>query len=131
MDPSALHRLREWLQRPEIASLDPRRIEALALSLTEPDPPVRVERWGTVVGYEAGPPRRRLVPFDRHRHLMTACRWSPYGALDWARCRAADGRWIGVGPRGLAPPPSAPPAPPPPRRGRSRGPCRPERAARC
>ena len=58
MDPSALHRLREWLERPEIASLDPRRIETLVLSLAAPDPPVRVERWGTVVGYEAGPPRR-------------------------------------------------------------------------
>ena len=98
MDPSVLHRLREWLERPEIASLDPRRIEALVLSLTEPDPPVRVERWGTVVGYEAGPPRRRLVQFDRHGHLITACRWSSDGALDWARCRAADGRWIGVEP---------------------------------
>jgi hypothetical protein len=98
MDPSALHRLREWLERREIAALDPRRIEALALSLAEPDPPVRVERWGTVVGYEAGTPRRRLVQFDRHGHLIAACRWSPEGALDWARCRAADGRWIGVEP---------------------------------
>jgi len=42
MDPSALPRLREWLERPEIASLDPRRIEALAAALTGPDPPVRV-----------------------------------------------------------------------------------------
>ena len=98
MDPSALHRLREWLERPEIAALDPRRIEALAAALAEPDPPVRVERWGTVVGYEAGPPRRRLLQFDRHGHLIAACRWSPDGALDWARCRAADGRWIGVEP---------------------------------
>jgi len=98
MDPSALPRLREWLERPEIASLDPRRIEALAAALAEPDPPVRVERWGTVVGYEAGPPRRRLVQFDRHGHLIAACRWSAEGALDWARCRAADGRWIGVEP---------------------------------
>lgn len=98
MDPRALPRLREWLERPEIASLDPRRIEALALALAEPDPPVRVERWGTVVGYEAGPPRRRLVQFDRHGHLIAACRWSPDGALSWARCRAADGRWIGVEP---------------------------------
>jgi len=101
MDPSALHRLREWLERPEIASLDPRRIEALALSLAEPDPPVRVERWGTVVGYETGPPRRRLLQFDRHGHLIAACRWSRDGALDWARCRAADGRWIGVEPGGI------------------------------
>ncbi|MDP2700676.1 MAG: hypothetical protein Q8P98_01260, partial [Candidatus Rokubacteria bacterium] len=92
MDPSALHRLREWLERPEIASLDPRRIEALALSLAEADPPVRVERWGTVVGYETGPPRRRFLQFDRHGHLIAACRWSRDGALNWARCRAADGR---------------------------------------
>lgn len=98
MNPSALPRLREWLERPEIASLDPRRIEALVAALTGSDPPVRVERWGTVVGYEAGPPRRRLVQFDRHGHLMAACRWSPNGALDWARCRAADGGWIGVEP---------------------------------
>lgn len=98
MDPSSLHRLREWLGRPEITSLDPRRIEALVDSLSDHDPPVRVERWGTVVGYEAGPPRRRLVQFDRHGHLMTACRYGPEGALDWARCRAPDGRWIGVEP---------------------------------
>jgi hypothetical protein len=50
------------------------------------------------VGYESGPPRRRLVQFDRHGHLIAACRWSADGALDWARCRAADGRWIGVEP---------------------------------
>jgi len=98
MDPSGLPRLREWLERPEIASLDPRRIEALAAALAEPDPPVRVERWGTIVGYEVGPPRRRLVQFDRHGHLITACRWSLDGALDRARCRTADGRWIGVEP---------------------------------
>jgi len=98
MDPSTLPRLRAWLERPEIAALDPRRIETLALSLDDPDPPVRVERWGTVVGYEAGPPRRRLVQFDRHGHLIVACHWTPDGTLAWARCRSADGRWIGVEP---------------------------------
>jgi hypothetical protein len=98
MDPRALPRLREWLERPEIAALDPRRIEALAAALEGHDPPVRTERWGTVVGYEKGPPRRRLVQFDRHGHLIAACRWSSEGALGWARCRAADGRWIGVEP---------------------------------
>jgi hypothetical protein len=98
MDPSALHRLREWLERPEVAALDPRRVEALAAALAGHDPPVRVERWGTVVGYEEGPPRRRLVQFDRHGHLVAACRWSSDGGLGWARCRAADGRWIGVEP---------------------------------
>jgi len=98
MDPSALPRLRAWLEHPEIIALDPRRIEALAAALGGHDPPVRVERWGTVVGYEAGPPRRRLVQFDRHGHLIAACRWSPNGGLDWARSRAADGRWVGVEP---------------------------------
>jgi len=98
MDPSTLPRLRAWLERPEITALDPRRIEALALSLDGPDPPVRVERWGTVVAYEAGPPRRRLVQFDRHGHLIVACHWTLDGALAWARCRSADGRWIGVEP---------------------------------
>ena len=97
MDPSALPRLRAWLESPEIVALDPRRIEALRDDLDGSDPPVRVERWGTVVGYEDGPPRRRLVQFDRHGHLIAACRWKPDGGtLDWARCRAADGRWIGV-----------------------------------
>src|ERR1700730_1956904 len=98
MDPSTLPRLRAWLERPEIMALDPGRIDALALSLDDADPPVRVERWGTVVGYEAGPPRRRLVQFDRHGHLVAACHWELDGSLGWAACRSADGRWIGVEP---------------------------------
>jgi hypothetical protein len=98
MDPSALPRLQAWIERPEIVALDPPRIEALARALHDDDPPVRVERWGTVVGYASGPPRRRLVQFDRHGHLIAACRWKPDGSLAWARCRAADGRWIGVEP---------------------------------
>ena len=98
MDLSVLPRLRAWLDRPEIAALDLPRIERLAGSLDDPDPPVRVERWGTVVGYDAGPPRRRLVQFDRHGHLIAACRWKAAGDLGWARCRSADGRWIGVEP---------------------------------
>ncbi|HEX9125371.1 MAG TPA: hypothetical protein VF948_03140, partial [Methylomirabilota bacterium] len=72
MDLSALPRLRAWLERPEIAALDPRRLETLTAALGGHDPPVRVERWGTIVGYEAGPPRRRLVQFDRHGHLIAA-----------------------------------------------------------
>jgi len=98
MDPSTLPRLRAWLERPEIVALDAPRIEALVLALDEADPPVRVERWGTVVGYEAGPPRRRLVQFDRHGHLIAACHWKADGSLRWARCRSADGRWVGVEP---------------------------------
>jgi len=98
MDPSTLPRLRAWLERPEVIALDPRRIEALTRALGDGDPPVRVERWGTVVGYEAGPRRRRLVQFDRHGHLIAACHWKLDGSLGWARCRSADGRWIGVEP---------------------------------
>src|SRR5215467_8661504 len=98
MDPTIHPRLHAWLDRSEIVALDPPRIETLARSLDDADPPVRVERWGTVVGYEAGPPRRRLVQFDRHGHLIAACRWAADGSLAWARCRAADGRWIGVEP---------------------------------
>jgi len=98
MDLSVLPRLRAWLDRPEIAALDLPRIERLAGSLDGADPPVRVERWGTVVGYDVGPPRRRLVQFDRHGHLIAACRWKATGDLAWARCRSADGRWIGVEP---------------------------------
>ena len=98
MDQSALTRLRAWLDRPDIAALDPPRIEALARSLSEPDPPARVERWGTIVGYDTGFPRRRLVQFDRHGHLIAACHWKTDGELGWARCRSASGRWIGVEP---------------------------------
>src|SRR5262249_58850704 len=68
MDPTIHPRLRAWLDRSEIVALDPPRIETLARSLDDADPPVRVERWGTVVGYEAGPPRRPLGPCDRHAH---------------------------------------------------------------
>ena len=98
MDPSTLPRLRAWLERSEIIALDAPRIEALARALDDADPPVRVERWGTVVGYEAGSPRRRLVQFDRHGHLIAACHWKADGSLRWARCRSADGRWVGVEP---------------------------------
>jgi hypothetical protein len=98
MDPSILPRLRAWLERPEIAALDPPRIQRLARALDDPEPPVRVERWGAVVGYDVGPTRRRLVQFDRHGHLMAACHWKLDGSLGWARCRSTAGRWIGVEP---------------------------------
>src|SRR5882724_6141841 len=43
-------------------------------------------------------PRRAVGHGRRLRGRIAACRWSPHGALEWARCRAADGRWIGVEP---------------------------------
>src|SRR5262249_7394178 len=48
MDPSVRPRLRGWLDRSETVALDPPRIEALARALDDADPPVRVERWGSV-----------------------------------------------------------------------------------
>ncbi len=54
MDPSTLPRLRAWLERTEIVALDARRIEALVRALDDADPPVRVERWGTVLGRRVG-----------------------------------------------------------------------------
>ena len=98
MDRAAPARLAAWLDRAEILALDPPRLEALRDSLSAPDPPIWVGRWGTLVGFEAGPAHRRLVQFDRHGHLVAALRWSPDGELRWARCRTAAGAWIGVEP---------------------------------
>ncbi len=99
MDGDRLARLRAWLQRPEIRALDPERIDRLARSVDAGDEHVAAGRWGTLIGYDAGPPRRRLVQFDRHGHLMAALRWGPGGDLEFARCLTASGQWIGVEPR--------------------------------
>src|SRR5882724_2877051 len=98
MDRAAPARLAAWLDRAEMLALDPPRLEALRDSLSAPDPPIWLGRWGTLVGFEAGPAHRRLVQFDRHGHLVAAFRWSPDGELRWARCRTAAGAWIGVEP---------------------------------
>src|SRR5262249_56689434 len=63
-------------------------------------PPCTAGRGGTLVGYEPGLERRRLVQFDRRGNLVAACRWSATGALAWARCRTLDGAWIGLEPGG-------------------------------
>src|SRR5216684_3275697 len=67
MDRAAPARLAAWLDRAEMLALDPPRLEALRDSLSAADPPIWVGRWGTLVGFEAGPAHRRLVQFDRHR----------------------------------------------------------------
>lgn len=98
MDRAVLPRLRAWLERPEVQALDPERIPRLRQALEGPDPPVTAGRWGTLIGYEPGPARRRLVQFDRRGRLVAACRWHPDGRLRWARCLTPDGRWLGVEP---------------------------------
>jgi len=98
MDRAAVLRLRAWLARPEAAAVDPDSAERLRVALDEADPPVSAGRWGTLVGYEPGPARRRLVQIDRHGHLIAACCWRRDGALAWAKCRLADSRWLGIEP---------------------------------
>ncbi|HZP37184.1 MAG TPA: hypothetical protein VFE48_11940 [Methylomirabilota bacterium] len=104
MDRAALARLRGWIVRPDVASIDPERVARLRDALDDADPPVTVGRGGTLVGYASGPPRRRLVQLDRHGHLIAAWRWRDDGALAWAKCVVPDGRWLGIEPRGAAHP---------------------------
>lgn len=96
MNPTARPRLAAWLARRDVAALDPEGVEALRAALAEPDPPVTAGRGGTLVGYLPGPARRRLVQLDRLGHLVAACRWRSDGALAWAKCVLADGRWLGI-----------------------------------
>src|SRR5262249_46069221 len=107
MDPTLRPRLRAWLDRSEIIALDPPRIETLALSLDDADPPLRLSAAAPPAGVEpggggarpgGGRPPPGLVRSARHGPLVAACRWAADGSLAWARCRAADGRWIGVEP---------------------------------
>jgi len=98
MDRGLAERLASWLGRPEITALDPARIGALARSMSEDDPPVTAGRWGTLIGFDPGPERRRLVQFDRHGHLIAALRWRADGALAWAKCCTALGSWVGIEP---------------------------------
>ena len=105
MDSARLARLAASLARPEIAALDPARLGALARALDEPDPPVRAGRHGSLVGYEPGPGGRRLIELDRRDQLIAFLSWRDSGhegsgGLAWARCRATDGRWLGIEPGG-------------------------------
>lgn len=98
MDPAHLDRLARCLERPDIVAHDPRRLEALARALADQDPPVSAGRHGALVGYEPGSRRRRLVELDRRGNLVAALHWREDGALGWAKCRTAEGRWIGIEP---------------------------------
>lgn len=98
MDRAALPRLRAWLARPDVIALDPDAVRRVLAGLDDADPPVAAARWGSLVAYATGPARRRLLQFDRRGHLVAACRWHPDGALAWAKCRLADGRWLGIEP---------------------------------
>ena len=99
MDRAVLPRLRGWLERQEVAAVDPARVAALTASLEDADPPVTAGRWGSLICYDGGPRRRRLLEFDRRGHLVAALRWTAAGALAWAKCLTAGGLWIGVEPR--------------------------------
>ncbi|HKA63722.1 MAG TPA: hypothetical protein VKH83_14910, partial [Methylomirabilota bacterium] len=94
--PTARPRFAAWLARRDVAALDPEGVETLRAALDADDPPVTTGRGGTLVGYLPGPARRRLVQFDRLGHLVAACRWRSDGALAWAKCQLADGRWLGI-----------------------------------
>jgi len=96
MDGAERARLAGWLERPEIAALDPPRIAALAAALEADDPPATAGRNGVLIGYEPGPARRRLVEFDRRGHLLAVCRWAPDGELASASCLTDHGAWIGI-----------------------------------
>ncbi|HYB40785.1 MAG TPA: hypothetical protein VEL75_03385 [Candidatus Methylomirabilis sp.] len=99
MEGAVVTRLASWLDRPEILAVDPERIGALARALRGGDPPVSVGRWGSVVGYDPAPGRRRLVQFDRRGNLIAALHWRRDGALGWARCFTGHGCWLGIEPR--------------------------------
>ena len=97
MDRRLLAPLYAWMAAPEVAALDPARMDALARALDGVDPPVGVGRWGSLIGYDPDA-RRRLVQFDRRGNLMAALRWRDDGALGWAKCRTSSGDWIGIEP---------------------------------
>jgi hypothetical protein len=101
MDPAVIGRVRDWLARPQIVALDPSRIATLARALDDDAAPVALGRGGTVVAYEPGPARRRLLQFDRRGTLIAACRWGKDGALDWAKCLTAGAQWVGLQPAAL------------------------------
>ena len=86
------------LARPDVRIHDPARLAALAAALDAGDPPVWAGRHGSAVGYEPGPGRRRLLEIDRRGQLVAALSWRVDGTLRWAKCRATDGRWIGIEP---------------------------------
>ncbi len=98
MDRALVLRLRSWLERPEIVTLDPARVGALIRALGAGEDHVTAGRWGNLIGYDPGPGRRRLIEFDRRGNVITALRWKDDGGLGWARCLTAEGRWIGVEP---------------------------------
>jgi hypothetical protein len=79
--------------------VDAARVAALTASLEDADPPVTAGRWGSLICYDGGPGRRRLLQFDRRGHLVAALRWRAAGALAWAKCLTAGGLWIGIEPR--------------------------------
>lgn len=98
MDGALLARAAAWLDRAEVRAVDPERIDALQATLRGTSPAVSIGPGGSLIAYDPGPPRRRLVCLDRRGHLVAACRWTRDGALAWAKCLTTGGAWIGVEP---------------------------------
>jgi hypothetical protein len=98
MDRARVERMAQAIDRPEIAAHDPARLGALRGALGSADPPLTAGRHGALVGFTAAGPRRRLLELDRRGHLVAAFRWREDGSLAWAKCRTAQGDWIGVEP---------------------------------
>jgi hypothetical protein len=98
MDRALLQRLRSWIERDPVQALDRPRLRALAEALEDGDEHATAGRWGTLIGYDPGPRRRRLIQFDRRGNLIATFRWRADGRLERAKCLTADGAWVGVEP---------------------------------
>ena len=98
MERAPLERLAAALARPEVTAHDPARLGALAGALGAADPPVWAGRHGSALGYAPGAGRQRLIELDRRGQLVALLSWRDDGGLRWAKCRATDGRWIGIEP---------------------------------
>lgn len=97
MDSLVAQRLARCFARPDILAIDRLRLEGLARAAAG-DVPIALKRHGALVVYAPGPGRRRLIEVDRRDGLVAAYRWRADGALEWARCRRSDGRWVGIEP---------------------------------
>ena len=98
MDPAQRQRFRSWVEAAAARALDPERVGALTGALSDAEDHVTAGRWGSLIGYDPAPGRRRLVQFDRRGNLVAAFRWRADGALDRAKCLTARGVWLGVEP---------------------------------
>jgi hypothetical protein len=99
MDHALRERFRSWVDASAARALDPERVGALARVSSSTEDHVTAGRWGSLIGYDPAPGRRRrLVQFDRRGNLVAAFRWRPDGTLDRAKGLTSHGIWVGVEP---------------------------------